>query len=149
MPRGGARQGTPGQAYGNRSDLNSPKVPTIVPKGAQYGQRQALETSQRVLPPAAGSPGQPAPVGPSATPQGPPGAPQAMGGPVNLPAFNRPSERPGEPTTHGLPIGPGGGPEVLGMPPQNVGQLIDQLARQPFAGQAIQQLAALVKTGRM
>jgi hypothetical protein len=149
MPRGGARQGKPGQAYGNRADLNSPKVPTIVPKGAQYGQRQALETSQRVLPPAAGNPGQPAPVGAPATPVGAPGAPGAAAGPVNLPAFNRPSERPGEPVTHGLPIGAGGGPEVMGMPPNNLGQLLDQLSRQPFASPAIQQLAALVKSGRM
>jgi len=148
MPRGGARQGKPGQAYGNRSDLNNPKVPTIVPKGAGYGQRQALETSQRMLPPAAGSPGQAAPVGPSAAPALPGGGPEAAAGPVPLPAFNRPSERPTEPTTHGLPIGPGAGPEVLNLPPNNVGQLLDQMARMPFASPAIQQLAAYAKSGR-
>lgn len=147
MPRGGARQGKPGGTYGNRSDLNSPKVPTIVPKGAQYGQRAALEMSQRELPPAAGNPGQAAPVGAPAAPGGPGGAPGGMGGPVSLPAFNRPSERPGEPMTHGLPIGAGAGPEVLGMAPNNVGQLLDQLARQPYASPAIQSLAAYVRGG--
>lgn len=70
-----------------------------------------------------------------------------MGGSVSLPPFARPTERPGEPVTHGLPIGAGGGPEVLGMPPNNIGQLLDQLQRQPFASPAIQQLAAYVKGG--
>ncbi len=148
MPRGGPRQGKPGQAYGNRSDLNNPKIPTIVPKGAGYGQRQALETSQRMLPPAAGSPGPAAPVGAPAAPGGPGAGPEGPAGPVALPPFSRPTERPGEPVTHGLPIGAGGGPEVLGMPPNNMGELLDQLARQPFASPAIQQLAAYVKSGR-
>lgn len=152
MPRGGARQGKPGVAYGNRTDLNNPKIPTIVPKGAQYGQRQALETSQRVLPPAPGSPGEAAPIGATGVapggPTGPGAGAEAPAGPVQLPAFTRPTERPGEPVTHGLPVGAGGGPEVLGMPPNNMQQLLDQLARQPFASPAIQQLAAYVKSGR-
>lgn len=64
-----------------------------------------------------------------------------------LPSLTRPTERPGEPVTHGLPIGAGGGPEVLGLPPDNVGQLLDQLTRQPFASPAIQALASYVRGG--
>lgn len=30
--------------------------------------------------------------------------------------FDRPSERPNEPTTHGVDIGPGGGSDVLNLP---------------------------------
>jgi hypothetical protein len=43
----------------------------------------------------------------------PSGGPQYAGG-----AFGGPSARPGEPVTHGVDIGPGGGPEVLGVTPQ-------------------------------
>lgn len=116
MPRGGERTGKIGQTYGNRSDLNAPKVPTIVPKGAQYGQRQALEMSQKALPVGPGSPGAPAPIGAPAPPPAPGAAPMGGGPPAPPLDFHRPTERPGEPVTHGLPSGPGGGPEVLGSP---------------------------------
>src|SRR5690242_6908610 len=79
--RGGPRQGTPGQAYPNRSDLNGPG-------GLPYGQNQQLQQSAQAM---------------------------AQAGQVAAPPlpFNRPTERPDEPVTHGLPSGPGGGPEVL------------------------------------
>jgi hypothetical protein len=82
--RGGPRQGTPGQAYPNRSDLNGPG-------GLPYGQNQQLQQSAQTMAQAG----------------------QATASPPPLP-FNRPTERPDEPVTHGLPSGPGGGPEVLG-----------------------------------
>lgn len=35
--------------------------------------------------------------------------------PGSFPDLSRPSERAGEPVTHGAPVGAGAGPEVLGM----------------------------------
>lgn len=49
------------------------------------------------------------PAGPAGLP--PTSSPVAPGG---LGAFDRPSERPDEEVTAGLPIGPGPGPEALG-----------------------------------
>lgn len=103
MPRarkpgsGGARTGTPGVAYSNRSDLNRPGV------GQTYGTASAQQSAMSAVPISAPSAGVPMPAQAPAVPQ--PGS----GGP-----FNRPSERPGEPVTAGLPLGPGPGPEALG-----------------------------------
>ncbi len=95
MPRGGRRQGTPGKAYGNRSDLNQP---VTVAAGQPYGERRAQEAAQKAIPlPAA--PPVPAPP--------PPPAPGSFG------AFTRPTEFPNEPLTAGMPIGPGPGPEAM------------------------------------
>lgn len=51
-------------------------------------------------------------------------APQALVTPLFAP-----SERPGEPITHGIASGPGAGPEVLGMRPQqeSLSQLLAKL----------------------
>lgn len=84
--RGGPRVGTPGTAYGNRTDLQSPG-------NLPYGQATQLQQSAQIM----------SQAGAATTPPPPPRQP-----------FNRPTERPNEPVTHGLPFGPGGGPEVLG-----------------------------------
>lgn len=95
MPRGGKRSGKPGGLYPNRSDLRGPGTPDI-PKqefqGQPYGAATQQAQAQQVAPVAA-----------------PP-----MPAPGSLGAFNRPTERPDEPITAGLPSGPGPGPEVLG-----------------------------------
>lgn len=54
-------------------------------------------------------------------------AAQAMKG---QPGMLSASARPGEPVTTGMPFGPGGGPEVLGMRPRGhpTGNLMRQLA---------------------
>lgn len=66
----------------------------------------------------------------------PPGPP-----PGALGAFDRPTERPNEPISHGLPIGPGGGPEVLSNPAgQPAMTLLQQLANQPYASDDLRQL---------
>lgn len=117
MARGGKRQGQPGQAYGNRTDLNPPKPAATAFTGQPYGQgvqqaqaQQALPVGGTPVPPpqpgGAGPMPQSTPVGQMPQPTGP--APGSAGD------FTRPTERPGEPVTHGLPTGPGGGPEVLG-----------------------------------
>lgn len=105
MPRarkpgsGGARQGEPGRAYANRTDLSGSYT------GQQYGQATAQRQSMQAVPVAApGGPSAPVPAPASTAP--PPGS----AGP-----FNRPTDRPGEPVTAGLPIGPGAGPEAMGM----------------------------------
>lgn len=74
-------------------------------------------------------------------------------------AFSRPTERPNEPVTHGLPVGPGGGPEVL----QGVGalarenaiqqgtitHLLQNLANQPNATSAVKALATTALSGAL
>lgn len=88
MPRGGRRQGTPGKAYANRTDLTS-----------QYGEGSA----------AAG--GLQAPIEQQPL-MGP------MVGADQVPNLDDMTARPTEPVTAGLPVGPGSGPEALGpMPP--------------------------------
>jgi hypothetical protein len=92
---GGKRQGTPGKSYSNRTDLSTnyaPSTPTQTP--ASGG-----------VPVPSGGGGQAAP----------PEQPQSWTSPDAVPALDDPTARPGEPVTHGLGIGPGGGPEVLGL----------------------------------
>lgn len=93
MPRGrgGARQGTPGKGYTNRTDLTS-----------NYD--NAAES-------AAGGGLEP----PSAQPQ------QPMIYADQVPSLYDPTARPDEPVTAGLDVGPGGGSEVMPpMPPPRV-----------------------------
>jgi hypothetical protein len=73
--------------------------------------------------------------------------------------LTRPTERPNEPVTHGLPVGPGAGPEAL----QGVGaaarqgsieqgtlsHLLTSLAAQPNASSAIKDLAARAQGGAL
>lgn len=169
--RGGQRQGTPGQAYANRTDLQSDQpVAVQTAPGQSYGQRAAQTAAQQQIPlapppgPSAPGAGVPAPGGPP-TPQ--PGAGQALAGPQPLKAtspepgelsWTGPSERPNEPITHGLPIGAGGGPEVLSgigalanrqNPQDTATKLLATLALSPTAGSQIQDLARLaMATGR-
>lgn len=56
----------------------------------------------------------------------------------------RPSERPNEPFTHGLPVGPGDGPEALqGAPTQSMADQLKMLAPE---SENIGRLAALADT---
>lgn len=89
--RGGRRRGAPGVAYPQRSDLQQgPRAqPIRVASGQPYGQRKAQEDAQRAIPL------------PDFTPAGAHGSPY------------RPTDRPDEPVTAGLPMGPGPGPEIL------------------------------------
>lgn len=89
MPRGGRRQGTPGKAYANRTDLTS-----------QYGPGSAA--SGGIEPPVQQQPIMAPPMGADM-----------------IPNLSDPSQRPDEPVTAGLSVGPGAGPEALGpMPPE-------------------------------
>ena len=87
------------------------KQPMSAPTGLAYGDRQALMAQERVAPMSGDT---------SAPKLNIQSAPQQGGG-GDLPAvgFGDPSTRPDEPVTHGVDIGPGGGPEALGVAPQN------------------------------
>lgn len=110
--RGGARTGTPGKNYTNRSDLNTNRgaLPVMAATGQQYGKATAQREAQRALP--MGAPPPPA-VGPVASsPATGPTVPGQL--PGQLVPLDAPSQRPNEPVTAGVPVGAGGGPELLG-----------------------------------
>lgn len=89
--RGGRRQGAPGKAYLNRTDLATNRAP-------QSGTDTAAAGGVR------------APAAPAAPP-----TPYTT--PDMVPDLTDPTARPGEPVTHGLSFGPGGGPEAIGPVP--------------------------------
>lgn len=97
--RGGARTGTPGTAYPNRTDLAG-----SVATGQPYGHAAAQLDAQSIVP--MGTPSVPAASTPASWPL--PGA----AGPLD-----RPTERPGEPVTAGVGVGPGPGPTPEGPDP--------------------------------
>ena len=92
--RGGRRQGTPGKAYSNRTDLALNRAPQTGLSTAAAG---------GIAPPAAPRPAAPPPA--------------AFTTPDMVPDLTDPTARPGEPVTHGLSFGPGGGPEAIGPVP--------------------------------
>lgn len=101
MPRkgpGGARQGKVGGQYSNRSDLRQAK-PFV---GQEYGTATAQAQSLSQVP-VTGPPQQGLVEAMSQASVPPPGS---------LGSFGRPTETT-DPVTHGLPSGPGAGPEVL------------------------------------
>ena len=131
----------PRKAKPNRTDLALPKV--AVP-GQEYGKQAAQVQAQKIVPMA---PTPTAPV-PSPTTPSAPAAPQVPPPtPGSLPWLH-PTNRPNEPITHGLDVGPGAGSEALG-PMGNVastlsGRLAD-MARGPFASPQIADLAAFAQ----
>lgn len=54
-----------------------------------------------------------------AVPMGTPSVPT----PQPVTPLDAPSQRPNEPITHGLPVGPGAGPEALGLTPDPLSEL--------------------------
>lgn len=105
--RGGARSGTPGKLYPNRSDLSGGgKVPIAAPTGGQYGSAKASLDAQRAVPVA--SP----PVG------GLPGPiPDHIPQPGQLGDLFADSTDPSEHVMNGSSLGPGAGPEAFGLAP--------------------------------
>jgi hypothetical protein len=83
MPRGGKREGTPGKAYANRTDM-----------GMNYDNAGSSAASGGVAPP----PAAPVSAGPPAQT------------PEDSPNLSSPTAYPDEPITAGLPIGAGPGP---------------------------------------
>jgi hypothetical protein len=89
-----------------------------LPTGLPYGENIALQRAQAATPsgPAPAPPTGPAPEGGGGPPnleelaQAQPGNEDVRGHPTPI---SRPTERPGEPVTAGLPTGPGPGPEAI------------------------------------
>lgn len=101
-------------AHPQRTDLNTPKPlpPTAVP-GQPYGEAGKQLAAQTAVPMS------PLPVAPAAPAQAVPQQPMGPA-PGELPGLLDPSGRPDEPLTHGLPFGPGAGPEIFAPPPSPV-----------------------------
>lgn len=107
MPRGGRRAGRAGAKYPNRSDLAmAPRTaPSVQITGQAYGAATDQAAMQQTVTAAQRA---------TAPPQPDPAAAQRRAPlpPVDL---DGPSQFPSQPVTAGLAIGPGAGPEVLGM----------------------------------
>jgi len=89
MPRGGKREGTPGKAYVNRTDLGMDYAPGDAAAG---GMQAPAQQAGSLMPPIIGA--------------------------DQVPNLGDPTNRPNEPVTAGIPYGEGPGPEALGpMPP--------------------------------
>ena len=151
-----------------RTDTMTPKLPagTTAP-GQAYGNRTAQAQSMEMLPLGGPSPTPAgAPSGPGPVPAGAPGtaAPPAAPPPPDagrILAGNQSGVLPGSldwknkpgahPLTHGLPNGPGAGPEALGAAGDNIQaqanesgslqQLLGHLASQPGSSSVIKALA--------
>jgi hypothetical protein len=158
------RTGQPGGQYPNRSDLRNPGNEQV--KGQPYGERAAQQAAQRAVP-ITGPPQAPVPpTGPAggATGTAPlvPSAPATAGAggpaPGELTPLFAPTERPGEPVTAGIGLGPGPGREALNATPlgrvtNNMAQgdtataLLASLASRPDASATLQDLARLAVNG--
>jgi len=142
--RGGAREGTPGTAYGNRTDLNA-AMPVQAATGQGYGQAGAQQAAQRAIPVAP----QQVSVAPAQAPaQAAPAQPTTITGQMpSLPSypgelkFDHPTDRPDEPITAGLPIGDGAGPEAMHTFTPTVGRSLDMMASAPGASAMLMDLA--------
>jgi len=141
--RGGSRSGTPGTAYANRTDLNTPNV--TVP-GQEYGKQAAQARAQSIVPmgasPVSTAPAQPAGFG-QALAQATPRSPVAPG---SLPWTSAPTERPEEPVQTGLPSGPGAGPEALGAGVMPLTRTLAGMAALPTVTQGVLDLAAAARS---
>lgn len=153
----------------NRTDLINPPEPQPQAISAapnqEYGVAGAQIAAQHAIPMAGGAT---PPSSTSIVPAAPRLTGQALGqqaaadsiahnGPSGPMELDRPTERPNEPVTHGLPVGPGGGPEVLtgvgaaardnAVQRGSVTNLLQNLASQPGATSAIRDLANRAASG--
>lgn len=151
MARGGARQPAnpapvsgPGQLSRRTDGGPGGKQPIQVPTGGSYGDATQMMKLQQAAPLAA-SPGGDVP--PSAgLPSVPPG-----------PAFGAASQQPDTPVTDGAALGPGAGPEALGLTPQSDDDMqrliqylpvLEHMANQPLTSKASRNLVRELK-GRL
>lgn len=139
--RGGAREGTPGTAYGNRTDLNA-AMPVQTATGQGYGEAGMQKAAQRAIPVA---PQQVSVAAPQAPAQA---APTTITGQMpQLPAYpgelkyDHPTDHPDEPITAGLPFGEGAGPEALHTFTPQLGQSLNMMASAPGASAMMMDLA--------
>lgn len=167
------------QPNANRTDLLAPPAPIARIPDEPYGEQAQQVAAQRQIP-GAGGPGLPANVGPqgpgAGMPLSPPQTGQGGPGPLGhdqiaallqqhanrVPEggiLNRPTDRPNEPVTQGLSVGPGRGPEILKgvgaavhqntLEQATVAQLLNNLANRPGASSAMKVLAAQAGLNRL
>jgi hypothetical protein len=82
-------------------------------------------------------------------------APQVTAAPIQQPVTGlfEPTQRPDEPVTHGVNVGPGGGSDVLAMPDQaqsqytNAYDMFTQMASNPDASPTLKYLAQRIQQG--
>lgn len=125
MPRGGKRQGTPGKAYSNRTDM-----------ATNYDMGAGAPAAGGVKAPAGSAPMQ-LPVYPD-----------------QIPSLTTPTQRPDEPVTDGLPVGPGRGIEALGdFDPRKVETqrlkrwlpLVEPMANDPEVPESVRSLIQYIR----
>ncbi len=136
-PRNPAPASGPGK-LSRRTD-GGPGQKLMAPTGMPYGDQQGLLAQER-LAPMAQADNMPAPP-PMSAPVGQASAAGPAAG--QFPDFGRPTERPDEPISHGVDIGPGGGSEVLPLQHQ------PQFASQGPITQMLQRFSAADMTGSM
>lgn len=132
--------------YSARTDGQPGAQPIRALPDAGYGE-QADYTGLQQAAPLASSQGMPAP-------QAPQGGGAGQPGPTPVP-LSAPEQNPGVPITHGLDVGPGAGPEVLGDPTaqrtEDAAKLADYLpmllphARNPKASQSYRTMVRLIQ----
>lgn len=128
MPSGGPRKPAhPAPVSGpgslSRRTDGKPGQKMSVPTGLDYGDAAALHAQESLAPMGvdASAPQGQAPSRPGSGGGAPAGAGAAGGGP-GVVGFDEPTQRPDEPVTAGVPIGPGPGTEALqGPTPVQVG----------------------------
>lgn len=135
MPRSGKGQ----KAYSNRTDLMTQTVPS-----EEYGKRAEQQASQQAMP-MGGTP-QPvqaaAPMSENQMVQTPQQQQQYVPGNMR---WLHPTDRPDEPIQHGLPSGPGAGPEALGAAPNLVSNTLAIMAHADQASPLLRDLAAAAR----
>lgn len=125
MPRGGKRQGKPGKAYANRTDMTSDYANA---EGSAAGGGMAAPTGSAPM--------------------------QLPTYPDQIPNLSDPTSRPDEPVTDGLPTGPGRGPEAMtGVDPRPQETqalkkwlpLLDPIMSQPDAPESVKILIRYIR----
>ena len=135
--RGGSREGSPGTAYGNRTDLNQrgPQPVTIAP-GQAYGQATLQKQEQQAVPMAGVQ---------TPKPTAPPPAAKPPLNPGEIPWLHeseRPTENSGDPARF-TPLNPAIPPPQ--RPMERLADVLDEAAAHPNATQLVQSLAHLAK----
>jgi hypothetical protein len=138
VPRGGKRSGRPGSAYSNRSDLRVP-LPAAAPTNQPYGQAGRQLAAQQAVPMA------PTPL--AAAAGGQPVAPNPVQ-PGQFGPLDRPTDRPDEPITAGMPFGPGAGPEALTAGPVVMGRSLSSVIADAASSSGSPELAQLAQRAR-
>lgn len=145
--RGGARAGKVGKAYGNRTDLNGPMPISAVPN-QPYGAAGAQLDAQRAVP--MGTPDVASAQFQGRPPETPP--PGSMGD------LFADSTNPGEHVMNGAALGPGLGPQALGIrgpgepDPEDLVKMarwlpaLEEIASRPSSTTAMRQVVRTLKS---